>query len=49
MSELLQAVLASLGCGFPSIIFCKAGFVATNCLNFIFILEYFVISVDSER
>ena len=36
MSELLLAVLAmldSLGCNFPSITFCKAGFVAMDCLN----------------
>ena len=26
-------MLDSLGCDFPSIAFCKAGFVATNCLN----------------
>ena len=36
MSELLWAVLGmldSLGCDFPSITFCKAGFVAMNRLN----------------
>ena len=36
MSELLQAVLGmldSLGCDFSSNILCKAGFVATYCLN----------------
>ena len=26
-------MLDSLGCDFPFITFCKAGFVATNCLN----------------
>ena len=26
-------MLDSLGCDFPSITFCKAGFVAANCLN----------------
>ena len=29
-------MLDSLGCDFPSITFCKAGFVATNCLNLFF-------------
>ena len=33
MSELLWALLYFLVCDFPSITFCKAGFVATNCLN----------------
>ena len=33
MSELFWAMLGSLGCDFPSITFCKAGFVATYCLN----------------
>ena len=33
MFELLWALLDSLVCDFPSIIFCKAGFMATDCLN----------------
>ena len=33
MSKLLWVSLGSLGCDFPSITFCKAGFVAMYCLN----------------
>ena len=33
MSELLWALLATLGCDFPSITFYKAGFVTMYCLN----------------
>ena len=33
MLVLLWVLLASLVCGFPSSIFCNAGFVATYCLN----------------
>ena len=33
---LLWVLLASLVCGFLSSIFCKAGFVATYCLNLFF-------------
>ena len=33
MFELLWSLLYSLVCDFPSITFCKAGFVAMYCLN----------------
>ena len=33
MFELLWSLLDSLVCDFPSITFCKAGFVAMYCLN----------------
>ena len=39
MLVLLCVLLASLVCDFPSSIFCKAGFVATYCLNLFFSLN----------
>ena len=33
MSDLLWALLGSLGCDFPSITFCRVGFVAMYCLK----------------
>ena len=39
-------MLDSLGCDFPSITFCKAGFVATYCLN-LFLSWNILIVIDN--
>ena len=48
MPVLLWVLLASLVCGFPSSIFCKAGFLAMYCLN-LFLSWYILFSeIDGE-
>ena len=49
MSELMWVLLGSLGCDFPSITFCKAGFVAMYCLNLFLSWNTLFFSIDGER